>query len=372
MTRKGRQDEAHPMKLTYIAIQNAKPGAKPYKLSDGENLYLLVSPHGSKSWRINYSWLGKQKTLIFGMWPAVSLADARARKLEARRQLAAGLDPGEQKKLAQLKAIIEAENSFKAVAGEWLDKNRREGRAQITLDKIEWILGMAYPLIGNRPIAQITAQELLVVLKKVEATGRYETARRMRSVMGRVFRYAIATALAERDIASDLRGALITPTATHLAAITTPAEAGQLMRAIEGYSGHALTHIALKLSAHLFVRPGELRKAEWAEIDFDQAVWSIPAEKMKMRRPHKVPLSSQVCTLIEELHDLSGHSPYLFPSFRTWTRPMSENTVNGALRRLGYAQEEMTAHGFRAMAATLLNEMGTWNPDAIERQLAHI
>lgn len=360
------------MKLNFLAIQNAKPGAKPYKLSDGEGLYLLISPHGSKSWRINYSWLGKQKTIIFGMWPVVSLADARAKKLDARKQLAAGLDPGEQKKLAQLKAIIEAESSFKAIAEEWLDKNRREGRAQVTLDKIEWILGMAYPLIGKRPIAQINAQELLIVLKKVEATGRYETARRMRSVMGRVFRYAIATARAERDIASDLRGALITPAAIHLAAITTPAEAGQLMRAIEGYSGNALTQIALKLSAHLFVRPGELRRAEWAEVDFDQAVWSIPAEKMKMRRPHKVPLSNQVCTMVEELHELSGHSAYLFPSFRTWTRPMSENTVNGALRRLGYAQEEMTAHGFRAMAATLLNEMGIWNPDAIERQLAHM
>ncbi|GAB5373871.1 MAG: integrase arm-type DNA-binding domain-containing protein [Acuticoccus sp.] len=360
------------MKLTFLAIQNAKPKGKPYKLGDGENLYLTVTPNGAKSWRMNYSWLGRQKTIGFGRWPTVTLAEAREQKLAARKQLASGLDPAEQKRLAEMRALLDAQNSFRAVAEEWVEKNRREGRAPVTLEKIEWILRMAYPMMGERPIAQITAQELLLVLKKVEATGRYETARRMRSVIGRVFRYGIATGRAERDIASDLRGALITPRSQHLAAITTADEAGSLMRAIEGFMGSALTLYALRLSAHLFVRPGELRKAEWSEIDFGKSIWSIPETKMKMRRAHKVPLSDQVCTMIEELHDLSGHSPYLFPSFRTWTRPMSENTVNGALRRLGYSQDEMTAHGFRAMAATLLNEMGLWNADAIERQLGHL
>lgn len=282
-----------------------------------------------------------------------------------------GRDPSQEKKLEQLHGILAIENTFKAIAEEWLIKKERDGLAPITLEKIRWLLGMAYPTIGNRPITQIRAQELLVVLRAIEATGRHESARRMRSVMSRVFRYAIATARTERDLATDLRGALVVPRPKHLAAVTTPVDAAALLRAIDGYSGHTITHIALRLSAHLFVRPGELRKAEWDEFDFQKAVWSIPAEKMKMRRPHKVPLSKQAMDLIEELNAVSGQGRYLFPSFRTVTRPMSENAVNGALRRLGYGQDEMTAHGFRAMAATLLNEMGIWNPDAIERQLAH-
>lgn len=244
--------------------------------------------------------------------------------------------------------------------------------AEITLSKIRWLLDKAYPKIGSRPIAKITAQEVLVVLRSVEATGRYESARRMRSVLGRIFRYAVATTRAERDPTGDLRGALTVPKPRHLAAITTPNRAGELMRAIEGYTGHAITLFALRLSAHLFVRPGELRQAEWSEFDFDQSVWNLPAEKMKMRRAHRVPLSTQACALFEELWDLTGTGRYCFPSFRTDRRPMSENTVNAALRALGFGQEEMSAHGFRAMAATLLNESGRFNPDAIERQLAHM
>ena len=244
--------------------------------------------------------------------------------------------------------------------------------ADITLSKIRWLLDKAYPKIGNRPIAKITAQEVLVTLRAVEATGRYESARRMRSVLSRVFRYAVATTRAERDPASDLRGALTVPKAKHLAAITTASGAGEIMRAIEGYTGHAVTLSALRLSAHLFVRPGELRQAEWAEFDFDRSVWDIPAKKMKMRRPHRVPLSTQVTGLFEQLWELTGTGRYCFPSFRSAARPMSENTVNAALRALGFSQEQMTAHGFRAMAATLLNETGRFNPDAIERQLAHM
>jgi integrase len=360
------------MTLTHIQITHAKPRSQTYKLADADALYLVVSPNGAKLWRMNYRYLGRQKTLHFGEWPLVTLSDARVRRDDARRLLAAGLDPVAEKKADRLAKRIAADNTFKAVAEEWVTKNEREGRAAITLDKIRWLLGMAYPMIGDRPVSAISPQEVLAVLRKVEANGRYESARRMRSVISRVFRYAIATARAERDAASDLRGALITPKVTHLAAITDAKEAGALMRAIEGYTGHQITAIALRLSPHVFVRPGELRQAEWREIDFGREFWSLPAEKMKMRRPHRVPLSRQAIEILNDLRKLTGDGKYLFPSFRSAERPMSENTINAALRRLGYTQTEMTAHGFRAMAATLLNEMGIWNPDAIEKQLAHL
>jgi integrase len=360
------------MALTHIGVVHAKPGAKPYKMTDADGLYLVVQPTGAKLWRMNYRHHGRQRTLYFGAWPDLSIAAARAKRDEARSQLAQGADPGAEKKAAELAERIAASNTFKAVAEEWTAKMEREGRAPVTLDKVRWLLGMAHPLIGHLPISKITPQEALAVLRKVEATGRYESARRMRSVLSRVFRYAIATARAERDVAGDLRGALTTPKVTHLAAITSEREAGALLRAIDGYTGHEITAIALRLSPHLFVRPGELRQAEWAEIDPQSAIWSLPAEKMKMRRSHRVPLSRQVLAELEKLYGLTGHGRYLFPSFRSPRQPMSENTINAALRRLGYSQTEMTAHGFRAMAATLLNEMGIWNPDAIERQLAHL
>jgi integrase len=312
------------------------------------------------------------KDAFVGAWPDASLSDARAKRDTARRDIAAGVDPAEKAKLERLNAVLAVHNSFEAIAEEWHAKNQREGLAPITLRKTRWLLDMAYPTLRNRPIAAIIAQEVLLVLRKVEATGRHESARRMRSVLSRVFRYAIATARAERDIAVDLRGAITTPKVKHMAAITTATAAGGLLRAIEGYQGHAITTYALKLTPHVFVRPGELRKWEWAEIDFGKAIWNIPADKMKMRRPHSVPLSQQVCSLLEELHDLTGDGRYLFPSFRTRDRSMSENTVNAALRSLGYGPDQMTAHGFRAMAATLLNELGLFSPDAIERQLAHL
>lgn len=358
--------------LFATTVANAKPTERDYKLSDGEGLYLLVKANGGKLWRLNYRYLGKHRTLAFGAWPHVTLADARRRRDEARRIIAAGLDPSHEAKLAAAREMLSEENSFRLVAEEWVIKNEREGMADITLSKIRWLLAKTYPQIGNRPIAKITAQEVLTVLRSVEATGRYESARRMRSVLSRVFRYAIATTRAEQDPARDLRGALIVPKAKHLAAITTAKDAGALMRAIEGYTGHAITLFALRLSAHLFVRPGELRQAEWTEFDFERRVWDIPEHKMKMRRPHRVPLSSQVVDLFETLYGLTGTGRYCFPSFRSPHRPMSENTVNAALRALGFGPEEMTAHGFRAMAATLLNESGIFNPDAIERQLAHM
>lgn len=277
-----------------------------------------------------------------------------------------------EKKRARIAAKVAAANTFKDVAEEWVQKCEREGRAEITLSKIRWLLGMAYPIIGNLPIADVTPQEVLSVLRKVESDGRYESARRMRSVLSRVFRYGVATVRCQKDVAADLRGAIATPRVKHLAAITNPIQVGALLRAIDGYEGQLVTLMALKLSPHLFVRPGELRQAQWSEFDCDKAVWYLSAERMKMRRPHRVPLSRQVLALIEELRDHTGHRDYLFPCMGNPKRPMSENAINQALRRLGYSQQEMTAHGFRAMAATLLNEMGIWNSDAIEKQLAHL
>jgi len=358
--------------LSHFKISSAKPAAKAFNLSDGQGLFLTVQPNGSKLWKMSFRYLDKQKTLHFGLWPDVGLADARSRRDEARRMIAAGLDPSIAKKRARVAAKVAASNTFKDVAEEWVQKCEREGRAEITLSKIRWLLGMAYPLIGSLPISAITPQEVLAVLRKVESDGRYESARRMRSVLSRVFRYGVATVRCQKDVASDLRGAIATPRVTHLAAITNPVKVGGLLRAIDGYEGQTVTRFALKLSPHLFVRPGELRQAQWNEFDCDKAVWNLSAERMKMRRPHRVPLTRQVLELIDELRDHTGHRDYLFPCMGNPKRPMSENAVNQALRRLGYSPQEMTAHGFRAMAATLLNEMGIWNPDAIEKQLAHL
>jgi integrase len=262
-------------------------------------------------------------------------------------------------------------NSFRAVAEEWLDKAGREGRAEVTLGKLKWLLDFAHPIIGERKIGDIKAPELLAVLRAVEKRGHYETARRLRSTCGQVFRYAIATGRADRDISADLRGAITVPKVTHRAAITDPVEAGVLLRAIDAYSGYPVTHAALRLAPHVFVRPGELRHAEWAEFDLTKNVWTIPAEKTKMRVAHRVPLTRQVLAILEELRDISGNRRYLFPAQGKRDRPMCENTINLALRRMGFDSKTMTAHGFRAMASTLLNEQSHWNPDAIERQLGH-
>lgn len=357
--------------LTANAVKHARPKDKDYKLSDRDGLYLLVKTTGIRYWRMNYRFGGQQRTLSFGRWPEILLGDAREMLLEARRQLAKGLDPLEQAKLEKIAKSIAATNTFQAVAEEWLEKIEKEGLAPITLKKARWLLAQTYPVLGRRPISEITAHELLLVLKKIEASKRYDTANRIRSTCSQVFRYAIATARAERDICSDLRGALVTPRTNHRAAITTAADAGALLRAVEDYEGNALTRIALRLLPHLFVRPGELRWAEWSEFDFDKAVWTIPDHKMKMRRPHAVPLSRQALAIIGEIEHDASYSGFLFPSLRALDRPMSDKTINAALRRLGFSKDQMTGHGFRAMAATLLNEMGIWNPDAIERQLAH-
>src|SRR5665213_102400 len=355
------------MPLTDAAIRNAKPSTKPIKLSDGGSLYLLIQPHGTKLWRMAYRHAGKQKTLAFGIYPTVTLAEARGRRDDAKKLLAEGIDPLVQQRIEKQTNTV----NFKLVAEELLQKMRREGRASATLAKTRWLLEFAYPSIGARPVAKVTALEVLGVLRKIEAREKYETARRLRSTCSMVFRYAIATGRAERDPTVDLRGALTTPQVKHRATIIEPMAIGALLRAIEGFDGQPTTLAALRLAPLVFVRPGELRHAEWKEFDFDKAEWVIPAEKMKMPRQHRVPLARQTLAILKDLKTITGELRWLFPSVSSVMRTISENTVNAALRRTGYAKDEMCGHGFRAMAATRLNEMGRWNPDAIERQLGH-
>lgn len=356
--------------LTDVKIRAAKPSTRPLKLSDGGGLHLLIQPHGSRLWRANYRFGGKQRTLALGIYPAVSLQKAREQRDAAKRLLASGIDPAEQRRIK--KQIANSGNTFRAVAEEIIEKQTKEGRATTTLEKLRWLLlDLACPHIGDRRISEITAPELLAVLRRVEARGRYESAKRLRATCSAVFRYAIATGRAERDPSADLRGALIAPTVKHRAAITDPVGIGALLRAIDSYDGHVPTKAALRLAPLVFVRPGELRHAEWTEFDLHASVWSIPASKMKMQRPHKIPLSRQALAIIEELKPITGELRWLFPSVRTTARPISETTLNAALRRLGYSADQQTPHGFRSMASTRLNEMGRWSPDVIERQLAH-
>ncbi|MBZ9935818.1 integrase arm-type DNA-binding domain-containing protein [Mesorhizobium sp. BR1-1-16] len=359
------------MPLTDTAIRNAKPTDKPFKLADGGGLFLLINPTGSRLWRLKYRIEGREKLLAIGPYPDVTLAKARERREEARRLIASGADPSAIKKQSRQDARAATENTFRAVAEDHLAKLEREGLAEITLGKRRWLLGFAYPKLGARDVATITASEVLEVLRSIETTGRHETARRLRSSIGAVFRYAIATARAENDPTFALRDALTTPQVRHRSAITTPNELGQLLRAIDGYSGQPATTAALRLMPLLFPRPGELRAAHWSEFDLDNAIWSIPAERMKMRRPHRVPLQRQAVAILRELQALTGEDDFVFPCIGAAKRPISDNTLNGALRRLGFGPDVATAHGFRATASTLLNESGLWNPDAIERQLAH-
>lgn len=359
------------MPLTDNSIRAAKHGDKPIKLSDERGLFLLLQPSGGKLWRLKYRIGGAEKKLGLGRYPDVSLKDARKRRDEARALLAAGVDPGEQKRADALAAELNAATTFKAIGDEYLDKAAREGREAVTIKKSRWLLSLLEPALGNRPIADITPAELLATLRKVEKKGHLETARRMRSLSGRIFRYAVATSRATHDPSAVLRGALTAPVVTHRSAILKPEAVGALLRAIDGFDGQPLTRIALKLTPHLFVRPGELRRAEWSEFDLDAATWTIPSSKMKMRAAHVVPLSAQAIELLRSVSQLNAGQQYIFSSLYPGNRPMSENTINAALRRIGYSGDEMTAHGFRAMASTLLNESGKWNPDAIERALAH-
>ncbi|WP_199555310.1 tyrosine-type recombinase/integrase [Sandaracinobacteroides hominis] len=360
------------MALTAVEVRSLKPRDRAYKVSDSGGLQVHVQPTGQRYWRYAFRWAGRQQTMALGVFPAVSLSEARAKRDAAKKVLASGTNPATVAREEKRAALLAEQVTFKVVAEEWVAKSAREGRAEVTLSKKRWMLAFAYPQLGSRPINRITAHEVYEVLRKVEARGLHETARRLRGTCGQVFRYAVATARAERDVTADLRGALTTPKVKHLAAITRPDEVGDLMCAIDRFDGYRVTHIALRLAPHLFARPGELRQAEWSEIDLEQRVWIIQAEKMKMRRPHSVPLSRQAVAILEEIRPLSGDQRYVFPCQGKRNRPMCENTLNLALQRLGYGGSRMTTHGFRAMACTLLNESGKWNPDAIERQLAHV
>jgi integrase len=358
------------MALTEISLKHAKPRAKPYKLADGGGLYLLVLPAGGKYWRFKYRFAGKEKLLAIGVYPDMRAPEAREERDTARRALKEGRDPATVKQERKRASVLAAGNTFEAVAREWFGKFSpawAKGHADKIIQRLE---NDIFPWIGNRPVAELKAPEVLACLRRIEHRRALETAHRAMQNCSRVFRYAVVTGRAERDPCGDLRGALPPTKAKHHASVTDPKAIGALMRAINGYDGSPATKCALRLAALTFVRPGELRKAEWCEVDLDGAEWRIPAERMKMRAPHIVPLSSQAVAILRELQPITGSGRYLFPGARSAKRSMSENTVNAALRRLGYSKDDMTGHGFRSMASTLLNEQG-WNRDAIERQLAH-
>lgn len=358
------------MALQAITIRNAKPSDKAYKLSDEKGLYLLINPKGGKFWKFKYRFAGKEKKLSLGEFPDVSLKDARDSRDEAKKHLRNGIDPSALKKTKKKAKELENKNCFRAVAYEWHAKSSHKWTTNHAKRIIECLEKDIFPWLGNRPISEISAPELLSALRRIENRGSVETAHRIHQNCGRIFRYAIASGLAERDPSNDLRGALKTNKKKHFASITEPHKIGALIRAINAYEGYFVTKCALKLAPLFFVRPGELRKAEWLEFNLDSCEWRIPAHKMKMRTMHIVPVSTQAMEILQELRALTGDGKYLFPSVRTSARPMSENTINAGLRRLGYTKEEITGHGFRSMASTILNEQG-WNPDAIERQLAH-
>ena len=355
------------MPLTNLKVQKAKPQARQYKLADERGMYLLIHPKGGKYWRLDYRFEGRRKTLAIGTHPETSLKEARKKRDRARSDIEGGIDPsGHQNGKPAF-----GDDSFETVAREWHEKYRSqwtEGHASTTLRRLEANL---LPWLGKRPLGAIEPPELLRSLRRVENRGAVETAHRIQQIASRIFRYGVATGRCSRDPTLDLKGALPPKRSEHFPTITNPKKIGALLRAVDDYQGFFITRIALQIAPLVFVRPGELRHAEWVEIQLDSAEWRIPAAKMKMKRDHIVPLSDQAIQILEEIKPLTSNGRYIFPSTRSETRPMSENTVNGALRRLGYEVNEFTGHGFRSMASTLLNESG-WTPDAIERQLAHV
>jgi integrase len=361
------------MALTDTFVKNVKHtgAASGDKYTDGRAMYLLVNAVG-KYWRMNYRFADKRKTLALGVYPDVGLAKARARRDKAREQLADGIDPATAKREEKQAQADAAANTFEAVARVWLTKTASK-RAEVTQSRITTLLEKdVFPFIGSMPISTIKPRDVLdKAVRKIEARGSIDTAHRAKQICGQIFRYAVAVGLAERDVTTDLRGALAAIPESHFAAITEPKQAGELMRSIFDYTGHPCTVAALKLTPLVFVRPGELRTAEWAEIDMDAAEWRIPASKMKMKVDHLVPLSTQAVALLRSVQPITGHGRYVFPSLRTGERPMSENTINAALRGMGYSKEIHTAHGFRALARTIMDEVMGERVDLIEHQLAH-
>lgn len=360
------------MPLTDIQIRNAKAGDKSRKLSDANGLYLYISTAGGKSWRLDYNFFGKRKTLTLGSYPALTLAEARSQRDDAKRKLDEGLDPSLAKKRQQLEAKAAAGNTFGLIADEFIDKLRRDRRAEPTIAKNTWMLKVLAVKLAPYPITQITAKDVLAVLTSIEKSGRVESALATRSTIGRVFRYAISTARAEADPTSALRGALQRHVATSHPAVTTSRELGGVMRAIYGYEGWPSLVAALKIQALCFARPGETRSMEWAELDLRNGIWTIPAAKAKMRREHHIPLSHQAVEVITQMKELYDEGIYVFPSMMSGKKLLSENSMNSALRRMGVGGDEHTAHGFRSSASSILNESGKFKPDAIEAQLAHL
>ncbi len=359
------------MSLTDKKILNAKPAERPFKLFDGEGLYLLVQPDGAKYWRMKYRFAGKEKLLAIGVYPAISLAEAHKRKRKARTALDEGRDPAAEKKAEKLGLRSAAQNTLQAVAEDWHAKNVHAWSEDYAAWVIRALKADIFPWLGSRPVREIEAPELLHALRRIEDRDALVTAHRVRNNLEQVFGYAIASGLAMRNPAADLRKALKKmPEKRHHASVKDPESVGALLRALDGYAGSLVTKCALRLAPLVFVRPGELRKAAWTEFNLSSGEWRIPAERMKMKAPHIVPLSAQAVEILTELQPLTGDGTYVFPGVRSRAEPMSENTINAALRRLDYGTDEMTAHGFRSMASTMLNEQG-WHRDAIERQLAH-
>lgn len=360
------------MPLNDLQLRSLRPQEKPYRMSDGGGLFVEVRPNGSKLWRLAYRVDGRQKLMALGSYPETSLSRAREKRLDAKSLLQDGVDPMAKAKADREARLAQTEHTFAKIAAEMLEKAEKEGRAEATLRKKRWLLDMAYAAFGDRPIREITAADILVPLRKVEAAGHYETARRLRATIGQVFRFAIATARADNDPTFGLRGALISPKVKHRAAITDREAFAGLVRAVWTYDGAVETQAALKLLVLLYPRPGELRLSKWPEFDLDKAAWTIPAERTKMRRAHVKPLPPLAVDILRDLHRLTGNAPFAFPSALSPGKPISENTLNVALRRMGYGKAEMTSHGFRASASSLLNESGLWNFDAIEAELAHL
>lgn len=366
------------MALTDIAIRKAKTTGRLKKLSDGEGLQLWISAVGGKHWHLAYRFAGKQRRMSIGPYGAapagISLEAARSLRNEAKALLRQGVDPAARARRLKTARDEKLANTFASVADEYLAKKGREGVASATASKLAWLLALAKAELGSLPISDITAADVLRLLRRLEAAGKLETAKRLRAVVGSVFRFAIATARAVNDPTQALKGAISSPKVTHRAAITDPASLGGLLRSIDGFKGQPTTKAGLQLLSLLACRPGELRHAKWPEFDLDRRVWNIPAERMKMRRAHRIPLPEQAVSILRELQTITAHgvAALVLPGLRSVSRPISENTLNGALRQMGYSKDDHCAHGFRSTFSTLANESGKWSVDSIEAALAHI
>ena len=366
--------------ITDVQVRNAKPKDKDYKLSDGYGLVLIVTKTGGRLWRFNYLYEGKQQQLALGSYPEITLAEARLRRDDARKLLAHGISPGEARKAEKQSQTQQAE-TFEAIALEWYNRQVPVWAATHAATVISRLKRDVFPHVGSRPISELKATDMLQVFRKIEAREKIETAHRVKSICGQVFRYAVATGRAERDCTADLRGTLTPVIPKHHAALTDPKEVAPFLRAIDDYDGSFTVKCAMRLSALVFLRPGELRWAEWTEFDLDAGEWNVPIERMKLKKrlkesrkgeKHLVPLAQQAVEILKALKPVTGGGKYLFPSMTTNLKPISDNTINQAIRRMGYDKDEMTAHGFRAMARTILEEVLHVKPEIIEHQLAHV